>query len=223
MSNSVVVLYGSVARGDDDDWSDVDILVVGSDADVPNSIAELRMDAKRPINISHYTWAEFQSMHVSGSLFLHHLAAEAKPLYFERSGRAKYEAVIQSLPHYRHADRDLRAFRLGVSDVRRGLSIGLSPLFEMAVLGGIVRHASVLACYLVGSPVFGRSSISQGTTLVGVPELAGCLAKAHRFRIFERGQCPKPEELDRKEAFATVDACESFLKAMEPYVNAYTD
>ncbi|TAL84763.1 MAG: nucleotidyltransferase domain-containing protein [Rhodanobacter sp.] len=217
-----IVLYGSVARGDDDSWSDLDVLVLGPSPELPGAVlASLRDDL--PLRVSHYTWKEFASMRATGSLFLRHLAQEASPLHFDGEGEEMYEMALRCLPPYQHVERDIRSFRLGVKDVLRGLAGSSPPLFEMSVLGGIARHASVLACYLKGAPFFGRQSIPHGCRLLGVSDLSEQLVSAHRYRLYANGQCPWPRTADRTEADAAASACARLIDVMESYVNAHTN
>lgn len=214
--NRAIVLYGSVARGDDDASSDLDILVVGMSPELPNAVRSLLRE-DLPLNVSHYTWDEFFSMRTTGSLFLRHLAQEAKPLHFDGDGMKRYERALCNLPSYQHADRDICGFRLGLNDIRGGLASYSPPLFEMSVLGGIARHASVLACYLKRDPVFSRTSIQHSCDLFGIPQLSGKLVAAHKYRQFVHGQCPRPREVSRMEAGAATAACARLINAMESY------
>lgn len=220
MQDRAVVLYGSHARGDADAWSDVDILVIGPTEEVPEAVLARHRDCGHPIRVSHYTWNELESMSRVGSLFLHHLAAEARPLLFEGDGSERYEALATGIPAYHHARRDIRAFRAGVEDVRSGLKIGSPPPFEMAVIGGIARHWSVLACYLAGEPTFGRRSLKRASELMGASDLSDLLVLAHRYRLFEEQQCPPPPEVDRRDVLETVEACEFLLNRTKERLDA---
>ncbi len=66
------LLYGSVARGDEHDASDVDLLVVGDigTADLLPALRRLERKFKREINVIRYSQGEFQTRLQSGNHFL---------------------------------------------------------------------------------------------------------------------------------------------------------
>jgi predicted nucleotidyltransferase len=87
-ADRAVLLYGSHARGDADEISDVDVLIVGERPLIANEIAPLLSEVySGPLHITHYKWNEFGAMSEYGSLFLHHIAVEAKVIQYE--GEAK--------------------------------------------------------------------------------------------------------------------------------------
>lgn len=216
-----VLLYGSYARGDADANSDVDVLVVGPTPPSANEIAGLlQMSWYGPVHISHYTWAELQAMSKYGSLFLHHVAAEASVLEYQGEAQTRLSALLKCLGPYRLGGRDLVGFRATVCDVETGLHAGLPPCFELAVLGGVARHASVLGCYLAGRPTFGRSSIARAASLLRLSAAQGDLEMAHRFRLFEAGQCEAPRAVSRGTVQRVADTLSLFLDRLELMVHA---
>ncbi|PLW83915.1 hypothetical protein CWI75_00710 [Kineobactrum sediminis] len=217
--DQAVVLYGSVARGDADNSSDVDVLVISPNAESYDEQAVVGYAQGRPINVSHYTWPEFEAMSVSGSLFIRHLAAEAKPIVYEGNGEEHYRRTLNMVTEYCHAERDLASFRLGIDDCRRGFHAGSSGEYEMAVLGGIARHSSVLACYLAGVITFGRMSITKACQVLGMEDIAATLVLAHRFRLFEQRQCLQPKTIDGADVTLTIDACDKFIDAVSGLLN----
>jgi predicted nucleotidyltransferase len=145
-----VWLYGSAARGDADELSDVDVLVVG---DEPVALDAIGL--RGSISASAYSWEEIEHMASYGSLFLHHIKLEGRPLLEERPPRLR--RVLETLSPYRRADQELDSFERVVEDAAEAAARGdHSPLFELAVLGTAARHAAILGCYLLGTPEFGR-------------------------------------------------------------------
>lgn len=216
-----VLLYGSHARGDADPISDVDVLAIGSLPPTQNEIAGLiPASCAGPLHTSHYTWDEFGAMSEYGSLFLHHIATEARLIHFEGDASNRLSRMLTSLPPYRLASRDLMAFRVTLADVAAGLRAGSTPCFELAVLGGVIRHASVLGCYLIGRPTFSRRSIAQALTLLGMSAAQVDFEVAHRFRLYEEGQCEVPGEVSQVKVERVLDMLSMFLDRLEAMIHA---
>lgn len=193
LPHCAIWLYGSHARGDADADSDVD-LFVASDEDIPghNIEAEAGPLASRG-SVSRYSWFEVQGMAAYGSLFLQHLRLEGRPLYESYDQRGRLAAILSMMGGYRLADRDLRGFRAVLEDVAGSLGSGGPEIFELSVLGTVLRHASILGCWLLRRPAFGRTEpvarlvASTGlasTISIGFPDL-------YCFRLFVDGRLPR--------------------------------
>jgi|SRR5215469_353696 len=151
-------LYGSYARGQADDRSDCDVLAL-SDSNVSEQGAFKHQGmSDRSLSISRYSWKEFESMAAYGSLFLHHLRLEGRCLYEAPGFEGRLGEILSRLGPYRRARADLQGFRGALADVHESLSYTGSALYEISVLATVVRHASILGCFLLGAPDFGRFS-----------------------------------------------------------------
>jgi len=187
-----VWVYGSQARGDWDELSDLDILVVGQE---PESIPyETWNRDGSPPSVSHYNWGEIEIMAAYGSLFLHHVNLEGRPLSECGGGHSRLERLLRTLPPYQLYRRDIRAFQKTVLDVATSSTAGSTPEFELSVLGTVVRHAAVLACYLLGSPCFGRTAAVERAAIgLGLNrEYLQEFAQLYQFRLSEDGRCQAP-------------------------------
>ena len=81
-----VLLCGSIARGEANAWSDIDLVVTGSSGELtPEDLRKLAADLQDRISIIYYTTAEFRALIRGGALFMAHLKKERLPL-FDRIG-----------------------------------------------------------------------------------------------------------------------------------------
>lgn len=156
MTETEVWLYGSSARGDWDSSSDVDLLVVGDGA---VDLQQLHLPSRDCISLARYAWPEIEQMAAYGSLFLHHVRLEGRPLVEGRHRRL--QSTLASLGSYRRAEQELGCFRRVLADVEESLHGDHSPDFELAVVATAARHAVILGCYLMGEPDFGRRTAFQ--------------------------------------------------------------
>lgn len=115
----IVALYGSVARGDVDADSDLDVLLVGENTD---DLKVLQRRTPAGASASGYTWNEIEAMRQYGSLFLHHLAADARVLAGDQSGRTRFLTALSSVPEYRRARSDVASFLQAVSDAEESVA-----------------------------------------------------------------------------------------------------
>lgn len=148
-------LYGSHARGDADELSDVDILVVSERVDDYFNSEDLYADAKSA-SVTRYTWDEVERMAQSGSLFLRHLMMEGRALRETPTVKGQLSTALSRLGRYQFAGRDARGFSEVLSDIRESISREGSVAFELATLGTVVRHAAILGCAIADQPCFCR-------------------------------------------------------------------
>lgn len=175
----VVVLYGSRARGDHDDLSDCDILIVGDPIDG---------SYRSPIGTSlvKYNWTEFTEMQQYGSLFMRHLRAEGRIIESNQCGHAEYDNLLANLPGYSRVMSDLHAFETAIDDCEEALISGdTSVEFELASLATVLRHSSILGCYLFGQDNFGRTQAVTHCceTLLLPDEIKHGFPSLYMFRI----------------------------------------
>lgn len=185
-----VWLYGSHARGVPDCYSDLDILVA---ADRLMNIGEIERHVPLALNgasVSRYTWNELSRMAEYGSLFLHHLKLEAVPLYETPSHRGTLRRVLDELGDYGLAQRDLRGFQVVLDDVAEALDSKEEETYELAVLGTVIRHSTILGCWLLKQPSFGRlEPVSRFVRLRGIESLVEReFPDLYRYRLYTDGR-----------------------------------
>lgn len=193
-------LYGSVARGTHTHRSDLDVLVISDDAVDRHHLEPLviGLPQRQHLALRQYTWSELDSMAEYGSLFLLHLKLEGRPLQ-PAEGPTRLGVVLDELPPYRLADRDLDGFREALADVEWSLNDGGLLDFELGVMATVVRHCSILACYKLGQPTFDTAdSVPHAFAGVGMEALAHAAVQLYDFRLAAaRGLQPQMRASER--------------------------
>lgn len=185
-----VWLYGSHARGVSDSYSDLDILVA---EDLPTNINEIKRHIPLPssgASVSRYTWNEISGMAKYGSLFLQHLKLEAYPLYETPSHQGMLRKLLNELGDYKFAQRDIIGFQTVLDDVAEALDSKEEETYELAVLGTVIRHSTILGCWLLKQPSFGRlEPVSRFVKLRGIKYLVEKeFPYLYRYRLYTDGR-----------------------------------
>ena len=114
-----IYLFGSVARGDQDEQSDVDILIVIDNCSEDDYIRYKKNYAsilQIPISwISLYREKKILKMYEKGSYFLWHLKQEGEMLYSKENELNK---LFATLPRYRGMRKDIEEYRQILDDVK---------------------------------------------------------------------------------------------------------
>jgi hypothetical protein len=212
MSVAEVWLYGSSARGDRDAGSDVDVLIAGGDE---GSLDDIELPSRERLSVSHYQWAEIEQMASYGSLFLHHLRLEGRPLV--ESPQRRLQALLDSLIPYRRAAGELASFRQVLDDVEDSLRGDFSASFELAVIATSARHAAILGCYVSGEPNFGRdSAIRQLLPRLGYrSEEIEEFVQLYRYRRAEDHGEPLGEEQGSDDVMSWVSRVRTLISEVE--------
>ena len=192
-SGYAVWLYGSHSRGTADKFSDLDVLFVSESETSDIAIAEL-FEPSHALSISQYSWIEIEKMALYGSLFLHHLELEGRPIFESTQAKGRLKSILLNLGPYQLASRDLSGFRIVLRDVVASINDGQASLFfELSTLGTIFRHASILGCALDGFPCFSREEPVERLmlTLKFPDSWASEFPKLYRYRLFADGRAPR--------------------------------
>ena len=185
-----VWLYGSHARGNWDRQSDVDVLVVGSPGTNVGEVQSLIPTSLRPASFSQYSWEEISGMASYGSLFLQHLRLEAYPLFESPSCQGTLASILLDLGRYEYVDRDIAAFRVVIEDVSYALREKETEIYELSTLATVMRHCSILGCWLQETPHFGRTVPVDTfvTTLGQDPSTAIEFPDLYKYRLYIDGR-----------------------------------
>lgn len=191
-----VWLYGSSSRGVVDSASDLDVLVVGREDDVRDLLDSL----PRAPSVMEFAWDEIAKMAAYGSLFLHHIRLEGTPLTDSRDSELR--KLLDSLPPYQRAEVEIACFEAVIADVRSSIRGDHSCAYELAVLAASVRHMAILACYLLGKPMFGR--VEAMGLLLAKGYISGDLYRTYlhlyAFRLADERGRALPAKLDMTKA-----------------------
>lgn len=157
----VVMIYGSVARNDEDSSSDLDVFALVNDIltereqeeVVENIASKLKGDE---INISLYTESIFKKMLKEGSLFLWHLKLEGIYIY------NKYDLdIFFSLSNFNGYDKNLELYQKLFKRCKQSLVENNVNSYDLSMLFFICRNLSILTCFYLNEPSFGRYSSYQ--------------------------------------------------------------
>ncbi|MGD0715134.1 MAG: nucleotidyltransferase domain-containing protein [Gaiellaceae bacterium] len=223
-----VWIYGSVARGDADDHSDVDVLVAGDgDGDgwqlalAGHPMLAALTDEGRKLSPMRFAWHELDAMAAYGSLFLHHLRLEGRPLTQPPDDGLR--VLLKALPPYQRAAEEIRAFRTVLQDVRRSTLGPHSPAFELAVIATALRHAFILGCYVAGQPDFGRTSpFRRLCPALGQPDrMAADLAMLYEFRLYQHERAPAPFRAMTTDVHKWLKTAEALFATIQETVDVF--
>ncbi|TAD87918.1 MAG: nucleotidyltransferase domain-containing protein [Alphaproteobacteria bacterium] len=148
------LLFGSVARGDADEISDRDILIVDDDVSIlKRRTAELEAAGW---SVSSYTFQKMAALANNGALFIQHLKLESKIIHDRTNRMAKILESFTPLSSYRTEIKKNREFAdliLEVPDSATG------ALFAIDVLFVVLRNYGVLFLAEKGVHVYAFQAI----------------------------------------------------------------
>ena len=147
-------LFGSTARGESDNWSDNDLLIVipceSSMGRIQEVVSELS-EAKNDISV--YTERRYRQMHAEGHLFTWHIFKESRSVALEGLVSQTPDLITQlGAPSAYHGSRvDAQALIAMLAHCAEGLgSEDASEVFEAGILYVISRNLSIIASWRLG-------------------------------------------------------------------------
>ena len=145
-----VWLFGSFARDNTEDTSDLDVLVVGERECIDQIEPWVREHVSfgGQIDIAHYTKKRISSIAEQGSLFTWHLKEEGIPLYEDSNWLRE---LFSRMPCYKNHDSDLAILVQLVDDVARSLlKSSNSSVFDAGVLSTAIRNTAIIITNFLG-------------------------------------------------------------------------
>ncbi len=152
-----VFVFGSVARGDETAWSDIDLLIVGTDS----KLTPTRVLAKLPPNLRnrrlsllYYTVGELERLLEAGSSFMAHLRSQGRILIdthgvMERMMRASF-SLTPSLDDDLNIELDRLKSLENLKQFNGNFLFGLSQLYAIG------KSVVMLRLLEEGHPEFSR-------------------------------------------------------------------
>lgn len=210
-------LYGSHARGDADFLSDMDIFVASDDELSIDELASYIPSLPKEIAVSKYNWSEIKEMAEYGSLFLQHLRLEGYAIWESNSRKRRLAAILSRMGEYKHVKRDISGFQTVIGDIQDSLNDGGSPVFELSVLSTIIRHSSILGCWIDGNPSFGRvEPVMRYVKSHGLcSSIAAEFPALYKYRLYIDGKIPSVNELVPYEVDIWLERTSEIIETLE--------
>lgn len=147
-----IYVFGSVVRGEIDQYSDVDLLL----------ITDEKIEDIDPNKYSIYTPQRIQKMYKEGNPFAWHLHYESKLVY---TNDTNFLEDLKSPEPYKNGKEDLKKFqKLFVDSLKSIEEDKFSLTFDLAMIFLAIRNFATcysLACY--DRPIFSRTSFEKLT------------------------------------------------------------
>jgi predicted nucleotidyltransferase len=183
-----VMLFGSTARGENDELSDLDILIIYNDVEIMDLLEKkkrLSQQLNIPVSwISLYNLSTMKKMASQGSYFIWHLKKEGKLLYSKNDEVSK---IFSKLEPYKNMKNDLSEYRIICDDIKKSISRNSSTVdYELSLLASVIRNTCITIAYIDNKYLFGRVSpveyvlnLYEGKFLFDVDEYINL----YKFRI----------------------------------------
>lgn len=157
-----IYLFGSVARKENDEFSDLDIFVLclRKEKLLQEKLAKKLKIKKEWISI--YSLEEIVEMRKMGSLFLWHLKKEGKKLYSNNNSLKK---IFKILPNYKKIYVNLQEYKEILTDIKKSILREELSDYEINLIAILLRNISIIHCYMRGHFLFGRNSAFQKSQL----------------------------------------------------------
>lgn len=178
-----VLLFGSVARGDANPWSDIDLFVTSSDPQL--TVAEMRnvIADRSHVSLAYYRAPSFERLCQRHSSLIVHLKKEGIAL-FDRVG---VMSRIQNSPSFTKSDvaEEMMHFRAKLDPYRHPKRYNNNFLFALSHLYSIGKGAIMLELASQGTPEFNSDAAFERFATLN-PDQAEQVTTVARLRPFYR-------------------------------------
>jgi predicted nucleotidyltransferase len=189
-----ICVYGSVARGDATEWSDIDFLVLGSDPRITPErlIKALSRRRAHRVSLIYYPTSVFRELYKSRALFIAHVRQEGRLLY----DRAGVLANVFAQPFVPNVDvaEGVRTHLARLRPYDDTTRFGGNFLFCLSHLYSIAKGIIMLGLASKGLFEFNREAAFQAFQRLH-PDLEQEIARVFALRPFYNlvtGRRPEP-------------------------------
>ena len=164
-----VWMFGSCARDESNRCSDVDVLVVSDDAELPATTIDcLLKKFGRNMDVAHYSYRGLQALADQGSLFAWHLRYEGVPLYRKVN---RLETILDDMePYARHVE-DLEVLLTVFDDALASLPNRAAVQFDLGIVATVVRNTGIIMHDLLGGRDFSPAAPTRLSSISDAPML----------------------------------------------------
>lgn len=153
-----IAVFGSCARGENDEKSDIDLLFIIDDCNNEEYSGQkeyLINQLKVPKGwVSVYKKSSIENMNKYSSYFLWHLKLESKVIF---SRNNFLEEVFENINEYKKVESDLNQYHNICKDIRGLIKYDFGTYrYELNVLASIARNTCITLCYVINKKSFGR-------------------------------------------------------------------
>jgi predicted nucleotidyltransferase len=188
-----VLLCGSVARGDANQWSDIDLMITTSDSTLTRAhLREALGDRTDRLSLIFYRTADFEKEYRKRGLFVAHLIKEGIPLH-DKLGLL-HRALSEPFVPNPDISQEIRHFRAKLAPYKFPERYNNNFLFCLSHLYSIGKAIVILALAGRGVLEFNRDIAFRRFATMN-PDLATQIEKVTRLRPFYSlvsGRAPEP-------------------------------
>lgn len=160
-----VIVYGSWARGTNDEISDIDILVLCEFCNdtiiekIEKAISGALQDYKTDISI--YDLKRFQILLECGSLFLHHIYDEGVIIYSCCDKYNNKNYLFGKLRDFKGISEDILLYKRMLDKTEISIKENYSNYFDINMLALLTRNTMILICYYAKRPQYGKLEVYE--------------------------------------------------------------
>ena len=200
MAESTIIdeiwMFGSAARQESNDTSDVDLLVVSDEVVLPDHVnIELKERYGDHVDLAHYSYFGLGKLAKQGALFAWHLRDEAVPLHRRMD---RLEGILANVSPYVSHKRDLEVLLSAFDEAVASLHVAESVKFDLGIVGTVIRNTGIIMHDLLGSRDYSPAAPVRLLDVPGAPRLPiqpreyellnDCRRASERGAVFENSE-----------------------------------